>query len=139
MTKMATTNLADGKGHFECPHCNFVPSAALLSGEPAIPSQCKAVEEFLAAEAAKCMAERELAVEAACAATVTPTSSWKSSPIVPEVCIPSSLHATGKGKRAYVEDSTEDEAEESDDTRENARINPKPTGKSVFGNCDIYY
>jgi hypothetical protein len=136
---MATTNPADGKGRFERPRRNFVPSAALLSGEPAIPSQRKAVEKFLAAEAAKRAAERELAVEAARAATVDHTSSRESSPIVPEVRIPSSSHATGKGKRAYVEDSTEDEAEESDDTRENARINPKPTGKSVFGNRDIYY
>jgi hypothetical protein len=137
---MATTNPAGGKeGCFERPRCNFVPSAALLSGEPAIPSQRKAIEEFLAAEATKRVAERELAVEAARAATVTPASSRESSPIVPEVRIPSSSHSTGKGKRAYVKDSTEDEAEESDDAHENARINPKPTGKSAFGNRDIYY
>ena len=137
---MATTNPADGKeGHFKHPHHNFVPSAALLSDEPAIPSQCKAVEEVFTTEAAKHMAERELAVEAACAATVTPTSSQASSPIIPKVHIPSSLHANGKGKRVYVKDSTEDEAEESDDTCENAHINLKPTGKSVSGNCDKYY
>ena len=52
--------------------------------------------------------------------------------------VASSLHGTGKGKRAYVEDSSEDEAEESDISRENARINPKPAGKSVFGNHITY-
>ena len=51
---MATATPPNGnEACFERPRRAFVPSAALLSGEPAIPSQRKAVEEFLAAEATK--------------------------------------------------------------------------------------
>ena len=83
MTKMATTNPPNGnEARFKCPRCAFVPSAALLSSEPAITSQCKAVEEFLAAEAAKRAAETKLAIDALRAATFTPTSSRESSPVV---------------------------------------------------------
>jgi hypothetical protein len=137
---MATATPPNGnEARFERPRRAFVPSAALLSGEPAIPSQRKAVEEFLAAEAAKRAAETKLAIDALRAATVTPTSSRESSPVVPKARVASSLHGTGKGKRAYVEDSSEDEVEELDTVRENARINPKPAGKSVFGNHITYF
>ena len=83
MTTAAPPN--GNEARFERPRRAFVPSAALLSGdsgEPAIPSQRKAVEEFLAAEAAKRAAETKLAIDALRAATFTPTSSRESSPVV---------------------------------------------------------
>jgi len=52
---MATTIPKDGKD-CECPQCNLVPSAALLAGQASIPSQRKAVTEFLVLEAMDGMA-----------------------------------------------------------------------------------
>jgi hypothetical protein len=127
---MATTIPTNGKEAHEHPRRHPEPSAALLAGQGTIPSQLKAVEKFRALEATKCAAAIALAIEEAGIITPTPPSSRSTSPVGPNIPAPSTSHSSGK-KRAYVEDSNDDNDEIVDTTRENARTNPNPTGKFV--------
>lgn len=122
---MIPTN-GDEELNSERPRRNAAPSAALLAGQATIPSQRKAVEEFRALEAIKRAAATKLALEEARASAITPISSRDTSPIGSDTPAPPTSHK----KRAYVEESSDNE--EVDDTRENARTNPNPTGKFVF-------
>jgi len=131
---MATTIPTNGKEalHDERPRRNPAPSAALLAGQATIPSQQKAVDEFRALEAAKRAAAISLALKDLHGNTPTPNSSRATSPVGSDTPAPSTSHSAGK-KRAYVEDSNEeDDEEEVDDTRENARTNPNPACKFVL-------
>jgi len=113
-----------------------VPSAALLAGQATLPSQRKAVDEYRALEAAKRAAAISLAVKDLRANTPTPSpSSCATSPVGSESSdtpVPSTSRSAGK-KRAYVEDSNEeDDREQVDDICENACTNPNPAGKFVL-------
>jgi hypothetical protein len=129
-TNMATMILTDGEEH-ERPRCTLVPSAALLVGQASIPSQRKAVAEFLVLEAAKRAAAVELAIQESRTNTSTAASPSRDtspidigadsdSPAPPTAC------SAGE-KRAYVEDSND--KEDVDDMHENACINPNPMGE----------
>jgi len=113
-----------------------VPSAALLAGQATLPSQRNAVDEYRALEAAKRAAAISLAVKDLRANTPTPSpSSCATSPVGSESSdtpVPSTSRSAGK-KRAYVEDSNEeDDREQVDDICENACTNPNPAGKFVL-------
>ena len=132
---MAGTVLTDGEDgpRIERPQRNHRPSAALLahSEQAAIASQQKAVNDFRAAEAAKRASATALALAAARAnKSTTPSSSRATSPDDTPLTqpIPSTLHIADKTKRARVEEIS-DEEDSDDEERENARINPKPTGE----------
>jgi hypothetical protein len=128
---MVTMIPANGEEAHERPRRHPAPSAALLAGQGTIPSQLKAVEEFCALEAAKRAAAIALAIEVAGVGTPTPTTSRATSPDGSNTPAPSTSRSSGK-KRAYIEDSNDDDDDEVvDTTRENARINPNPTGKFV--------
>jgi hypothetical protein len=131
---MAMTIPTNGKEalHDEHPRRNPAPSTALLAGQATLPSQQKAVDEYRALEAAKRAAAISLAVKDL---HTPPPSSRATSPVGSESSdtpTPSISRGAGK-KRAYVEDSNEEDDEEQiDDTRENARTNPNPACKFVL-------
>jgi hypothetical protein len=135
---MAMTIPTNGKEalHDEHPQCNPALSTQLLEVNATLPSQQKAVDEYRALEAAKRAAAISLAVKDLHANTPTPPpSSRATSPVGSESSdtpTPSTSRGAGK-KRAYVEDSNEEDDEEQvDDTRENARTNQNPACKFVL-------
>jgi hypothetical protein len=129
MVGMVLTDSED-EPRIERPTRRSKPTAALLhSGEPTLPFQQKAVQDFRAAEASKRAAERQLAIDSVRAKqTTTPCSSRATSPetasSVAGAPVPSTSHVLDKSKRARVEEIADDE-ESGDEERENARFNPK--------------
>jgi len=128
---MPQTILTDGEEEprVERPVRKSKPTAALLSGEPVLPFQQKAVNAFCVAKAARRAAERQQAIDALAknrGPTTTSNSSRDASessspepPSVPGSPI-ASTSTTTKKKRPYIED-----VDDEDDERENARTNPK--------------
>ena len=100
------------------------PSAILLqhSKQAALPSQQKAISDFRAAEAAKCAAERDLAIAAAHTRPHTRSPSQDSSPAPAEPPAASASRVTDTSKRAQVEEADDEDA---DEEHENAQINPQ--------------
>ena len=126
---MVGTVLTDGEDdpRVERPVRKTKPTAVLLqhSGNPALQSQRKAIDDFRAAEAAKRAAERDAARADLQNTPSTPSSSRESSPVPPTPLASLASQTTGANKRAHVEEIVDEDAD--DEERENARINPKPS------------